>query len=367
MKTNPFVLRYGRFVPRILIALFLLGGSMPVLASQRQIMEYYIYFSDEYVRQLGRQRYEHAYATREEAEKARQKAALDTLGAAESFLRNSYIKEVPTGRYTSPPPSTPSPGGTPSGNPGPVSPKPPSWKPVPPKPGNPETEDFSRRLKGRTTPASSTSGEEKDLINRLKGRKPTEPSRRPGLNNEQDIQEARIKIAGLKTKISMMQTLLRGFSKSLLLNTSELEAWEKTIDQVYKDAWESGKDLAKNCFFHYSLFGLEKLVQKEIFIKLDKLIFSTDPAERLRLGREILARHLEVDRVKKVVDWGLLGDGFAELLASDDETLKKSLDALLLVYDLMKVTGLSKIDIQGADLGAHFAMGKTAEKPFSKA
>ena len=83
--------------------LFASEGAMSGRASQQQIMEYYIYYQGDWAKYSGQQRFEKAFKTWKEAEEARQKAAADTRGLAESFLRDTYIKEIPTGWYTDPP------------------------------------------------------------------------------------------------------------------------------------------------------------------------------------------------------------------------------------------------------------------------
>jgi hypothetical protein len=100
-------------VASLMIGLVAVDGSAIVWTLQTQIMEYYIYYKGDWARHSGRERHEQAFKTWNEAEEARQKAAVDTQGLDESVLRDTYIKEVPTGRYTTPPVANPSPAGSP--------------------------------------------------------------------------------------------------------------------------------------------------------------------------------------------------------------------------------------------------------------
>jgi hypothetical protein len=106
---------FGRILTSLMIVLLVIEGSMIGRTFQRQIMEYYIYYRGVLLEQLRThtglrgERYEHAFATWEEAERSRQQAAIDTGGDPADFLRETYIKEVPTGRYTTRTPQTESP------------------------------------------------------------------------------------------------------------------------------------------------------------------------------------------------------------------------------------------------------------------
>jgi hypothetical protein len=103
---------FGPILLMLMAALLLTESAMIGRAFQQQIMEYYIYYRGNLAGFVHQQRYEHAFATRAEAEKARQQAARDTGGDPQDFLADTYIKEVPTGRYTTPPPNpVPSPSG----------------------------------------------------------------------------------------------------------------------------------------------------------------------------------------------------------------------------------------------------------------
>ncbi len=153
----------------LLLCLLLVGGQLlPGKSAQRQIMEYYIYYKGSFIQYYG-QRYEHAYATREEAEKARQQAAIDTRGGAEDFLAHTYIEEVPTGRYITEPaqPDPTLPPATPT-SPEPTPPPTISTSPQtsPPAPVNNTI---------RTTPTTPSFDQgKKDLVRRLKRGIPTE-------------------------------------------------------------------------------------------------------------------------------------------------------------------------------------------------
>jgi hypothetical protein len=85
---------------------FYAPGNRPAHAAQSQeIIEYYIYYRPGLAEQIHEERYEHPYATYEEAEAARQQAARDA-NDVENFLNMTYIKEVHTGRFANPTPQT---------------------------------------------------------------------------------------------------------------------------------------------------------------------------------------------------------------------------------------------------------------------
>jgi hypothetical protein len=156
-----FVFRYT--LASLMIVLLVIVGSTSGWASQKQIMEYYIYYQGDWAKYSGQQRYEYAFATWEEAERARQKAAVDTGGLAESFLRDTYIKEVPTGRYTTPTQDAPETSPSPQGQ-GQIRNQPKSGRT-----NKPDNSSLVGRLKGRTTAGSSSGGDGKDISSRLKG------------------------------------------------------------------------------------------------------------------------------------------------------------------------------------------------------
>ncbi len=129
MKTRSFSLHWV-CVPLIILSLpFILSESAPGRPLQTQIMEYYIYFKGKFPQFRDRERIEQAFATKEEAEEARQEIAregeihrewydpasgswMGTAGekeAARQFLEDTYIKEVPTGRYADEPATSPEP------------------------------------------------------------------------------------------------------------------------------------------------------------------------------------------------------------------------------------------------------------------
>ncbi len=136
----------GRVLPTMLIALLVLPGSTIGRPSQQQIMEYYIYYRGSLASYYG-ERYDHAFATFEEAERARQKAAIDTRGDAENFLANTYIKEVPTGRYTNPAPEADAPAVKTPGTRTPVRPGPTTPARRGPEAGETDHRDILKRLK----------------------------------------------------------------------------------------------------------------------------------------------------------------------------------------------------------------------------
>ena len=141
---------------------------------QKPIMEYYIYYQGEYAKHA--QRDERAFATRDAAEAARRQRArelgthretvmngmrVESVGEAEQakeYLENTYIQEIPTGRYTTPPPSSLSPTRNTST----------TRPPDPTTPTNPEMDDIIKRLKGGTKGGVSFDGDGQDIGGRLK-------------------------------------------------------------------------------------------------------------------------------------------------------------------------------------------------------
>ena len=157
---------------------------------QKPIMEYYIYYQGEYTKYA--QRDERAFTSREAAEAARRQRArelgthratvingirVESVGEAEQakeYLQNTYIREVPTGRYTTPPPSTPSPARKTST----------TQPPDPTKPTNPAEDGILKRLKGGAKGGVSFDGDGKDIGGRLKDGTATIPSSQ---KDEEDI------------------------------------------------------------------------------------------------------------------------------------------------------------------------------------
>jgi hypothetical protein len=349
------------FFASLVIMLLVFGGSVSARPLQKQIMEYYIYYRPALAQQIHQERYEHAFATWEDAEKARQQAALDTHGDAENFLNNTFVKEVPTGRYetSSPEPSTTQ-----------RAPATSSPASAPAQPGTAKEEPQVTLRDGTTGGLTLRTGSEAGLRLRdgsTSKRSSATPPIHIDLDNEQDLQRVRERVSELQSDINVIQSSLRMFSKSLLLNNSELKAWAQTVDKACNDAWSSGKDMVQSLFFEYSMLGLEKSVQKRVFGELDKIVKSTDPEMRSWLGEELMKRNLEFNAVKHIVDMGLSADGFADLLGRDDDMLKKSLDALLFVNDLMEATGLSKVKYQKTAAGFHFKLAAITGEAITEA
>lgn len=93
----------------LFLVLLPLEGWIIGAAVQKPIMEYFICLKAEDARALNIPERTGPFATREEAERIRQKA-IDELGSGDNFWTRAYIKEVFTGRYTAPEegPSSPS-------------------------------------------------------------------------------------------------------------------------------------------------------------------------------------------------------------------------------------------------------------------
>ncbi len=180
---------FRRVSPLLILLLFVTPGSMIGQTPRKPIMEYYIYYQGEYTKYA--QRDERAFATRDAAEAARQEKAreigthrvsvidgirvesVDEAEQARLYLKNTYIKEVPTGRYTTPPPSTSTPKGSSSEN----------RRSGSTKPTNPEMDDILKRLKGVKTEGVSFDGDGRDIGGRLKDGTTTVPSSGGDENN----------------------------------------------------------------------------------------------------------------------------------------------------------------------------------------
>jgi len=183
---------------------------------------------------------------------------------------------------------------------------------------------------------------------------------RTTLHNEQDLQKIQAKIATLQLDAKIIRSRLAMFSRALLLNQGEYEKWAQTIDDSLEDASQRAKEFGKDLLYESAMGFLEKIVQKKNYALLDKIIFSTDSEERLWLGRELLSRHIHFDRVTALLEWNRINGDLAELMASDENNLKKYLDALLFVNDLFETTGLSKIALKGTLPGKWFYLTKMA-------
>ncbi|MCX6567437.1 MAG: hypothetical protein NT147_00090, partial [Candidatus Aminicenantes bacterium] len=183
---------------------------------------------------------------------------------------------------------------------------------------------------------------------------------RTTLHNEQDLQKIRAKIATLQLDTKIIRSRLAMFSRALLLNQGEYEKWAQTIDDSLKGASERAIEFGQDFLFENALGFLEKTVQKKNYALLDEIIFSTDREKRLWLGRELRSRHIEFDNVKALLELNKSNGDLAGLMASDENNLKKYLDALLLVNDLFETTGLSKIALKGTLPGKWFYYTKMA-------
>lgn len=242
----------------LMIVLLVIVGSTSGWTFQKQIMEYYIYYQGQWAEYSGQQRYERAFATWEEAENARQKAALDAGGLAESFLRDTYIKEVPTGRYTTPTQDTPETSPSPRGK-GQIQ------SPAKSGPTNKtdnsslegrlkggttagsssggDGKDLSGRLKGGTTAVSSSSGDGKDIGSRLKpgnapssAAKPMDWSAKSALWIEE--------LAHINRQLAVTRSTLLRLNELILVDRKLFAEWEKEADEGFKRC----KDLALDGF-----------------------------------------------------------------------------------------------------------------------
>jgi len=232
----------------LMIVLLVIVGSTSGWTFQKQIMEYYIYYRGQLAEYSGQQRYEQAFATWEEAENARQKAALDTGGLAESFLRDSYIKEVPTGRYTAPTQDTPETSPSPQGQ-GQIQ-SPAKSGPTNKTDNSPlagrlkggttagsssggDGKDISGRLKGEATPVSSSGGGGKDIGSRLKpgntsgsAAKPMDWSAKSALWIEE--------LAHINRQLAVTRSTLLKLNELILADRNLFAEWEKEADEGFK-------------------------------------------------------------------------------------------------------------------------------------
>jgi hypothetical protein len=165
------------------------------------------------------------------------------------------------------------------------------------------------------------------------------------LINEQDMQKVRARIAELQRQIAGIQTLLRGYSRTLQGNRSEFEKWEETVDKAYNSVLDNSKEYLAQMFLKHNLLGaLERSVQKSVFVELSAFLGSNDPALQRWLVKEIGSRQIQLSRLKKVIDVGNLSGDFTSLLTGGQEETKRNLDVLLFVNGLLETGGVVKYE-----------------------
>jgi len=242
MKPKPFGLFFGCILPLMIVVLFGLAGSLTGRAVQQQVMEYYIYFKPEAASQYP-ERYEHAFATREEAEEWRQNKArelgthtegvgVESTHEAEQaafFLDNSYIKEVPTGRYTAAPSTTTSPAAKRPANPA--------------NSGKQEVSDSERndllsRLKKETSTASFD-GDNRDLAGRLKSGTSTnsnnDENANPTSRLKSGITSGKDEVAATKVELEKMDpATMQSVKMSIAQRQVEPNRWAQSITRSLK-------------------------------------------------------------------------------------------------------------------------------------
>jgi|GEM_PF-3412771 hypothetical protein len=152
-----------------------------------------------------------------------------------------------------------------------------------------------------------------------------------------DPEQINRRIAELQREISGIQTLLRGYSRTLHGTRSEFEKWEQTVDESYNEVFDSSKEYLAQMFLSYNMLGaLERSVQKTVYMKVAAFLGSDDPAVKKWLVQQVRGDTTQLARLKKVVDVGVLSGDFASLLTGGQEETKRNLDALLFVNSLME-------------------------------
>lgn len=160
-----------------------------------------------------------------------------------------------------------------------------------------------------------------------------------------DPEQINRRIAELQREISGIQTLLRGYSRTLHGTRSEFEKWEQTVDESYNEVLDSSKEYLAQMFLSYNMLGaLERSVQKSVYTKVAAFLGSDDPAVKKWLLRQVRGDTVQLERLKKVVDVGTLSGDFASLLAGGQEETKRNLDALLFVNSLMETGDIVKYE-----------------------
>lgn len=158
-----------------------------------------------------------------------------------------------------------------------------------------------------------------------------------------DVQQINKRIEEIQRYIAGIQTLLRGYSRTLHGNRTEFEKWESTVNQAYNEVIDSSKEYVMQMFLKYNLFGaLERSAQKSLYSKLGAYLGSDDPTVSKWLLEKIRVDQIQFSRLKKVVDVGNLSGDFASLISGDRKETKKNLDALLFVNSLLETGEIVK-------------------------
>ncbi len=141
-----------------------------------------------------------------------------------------------------------------------------------------------------------------------------DPSFLKKYSKEQELQQARKKISELEWNVKKIQSHLKVFTKSLLINNSELETWQNTVDDAVNDTWDKGIEYLAGLPFDYGTYKLDNIlkerlkeIEKQSMRSADLLASTADPAkrERYRAARQWLAREKKLAEYNKNLVNGL--------------------------------------------------------------
>ena len=142
----------------------------------------------------------------------------------------------------------------------------------------------------------------------------------------------------LKQVVSGIQTLLRQYTRSLANNSAEFDSWGKTVDGSYNSVLSNSREYVLGLFLEYNLLGNLKKAQKDSFGELGRLVSSDNPKIQAWLRKELGGKRVDFERFEKLVKLGQAEGDFSGLLNTDDG-LRKNLDALILVNDILDSVG----------------------------
>lgn len=209
---------------------------------------------------------------------------------------------------------------------------------------NREHDRLLQMLKGEGGSSSGlklkSSGDRQAALQLKDGSSASLPLHRPTQKDDEArrIAAAETRMAELKQRITGIQSLLRQYSKSLANNSAEFDKWGETVDSSYNSVLSNSKEYVLGLFLEYNLLGNLKKIRKESFDELARLARSTDPKLRGWLRKELRRRRVGMDRFEKLVKLGQGEGDFAGVLSSE-EGMRKNLDAVILINDLMGIAG----------------------------
>jgi len=153
---------------------------------------------------------------------------------------------------------------------------------------------------------------------------------------EEKVREAQQRINKLRNDVAGIQGMLRQYITSLNNNAGDFTAWGETISTAYGSVLNNSKEYVTGLFLDYGLMNGLKSAQKESFQKLNGLLTPVEPKFKSWLLKELGGRNLDYDRFEKLVKLGLAEGDFAALVNTDNG-LRKNLDTLILISDLLDV------------------------------